>query len=186
MTEQYSTRSRIARALGIALLVGSLATAAVAHGPTEARRGSLDVERVTLIADGTTTGRSVLHRSHRGLRAAVVTSDLERRHAYTVWAVVFNHPEACEGPCDAADLADPAVGGVSTLLTGRIASGRTTMFAGQVPTDVVSDPFGVEVHFVVRTHGRALRGLVREQLTTLNGGCPPNTCANVQMAIHGR
>jgi hypothetical protein len=42
--------------------------------------------------------------------------------------------------------------------------------------------FGAEVHVIVRTHGVILPGAITAQLSMLNGGCPPNTCANVQVA----
>lgn len=181
------TRRSIARLAGTALLVGSLVAAAVPPTTAQAGRPTIDVEPVTSIADGTPTGASVLRRTERGVRAVIWTGDLERRHAYTVWAVVFNHPEACDGPCDSSDLADPDVGGVSTLFTGKVARGARTVFVGNLRRgEALTDPLGAEIHLVVRTHGPAIRGSVHEQLTTLNGGCPPNTCANVQMAIHGR
>lgn len=46
------------------------------------------------------------------------------------------------------------------------------------------DAKGAEIHFVIRTHGQAIPDLVDEQISTLNGGCPPNTCSNVLMAKH--
>ena len=42
--------------------------------------------------------------------------------------------------------------------------------------------FGAEVHLVIRTHGAILPGAITAQLSILNGGCPPNTCRNVDVA----
>ena len=42
--------------------------------------------------------------------------------------------------------------------------------------------FGAEVHVVVRTHGSIIPTAITDQLSMLNGGCPPNTCANVESA----
>ena len=43
--------------------------------------------------------------------------------------------------------------------------------------------FGAEVHVVIRTHGAIIPGAITAQLSMLNGGCPPNTCANVDVAM---
>ncbi len=39
-----------------------------------------------------------------------------------------------------------------------------------------------EIHFVLRSHGPIITGQVAEQISTLNGGCPPNACSNQQAA----
>lgn len=57
---------------------------------------------------------------------------------------------------------------------------------------ILEDPRGAEIHLVLRTHGEAIPGLVGYQLTTFNAGCTtappalqgPNTCMNLQAAIH--
>jgi hypothetical protein len=167
------------------MLIGSLGGSMLLSDSTQAARPTIEQESVRSIVDGSTTGRSTLQRSERGIRAVVRTTGLERGHAYTVWAVVFNHPDACDGPCDVTDLANPEVDGVSTLFSGKVARGQTTSFVGDLDVgEMLTDPYGSEVHFVVRTHGAVLPDLLDEQLTTLNGGCPPNDCANVQMAVH--
>jgi len=43
--------------------------------------------------------------------------------------------------------------------------------------------FGAEVHVVVRTHGSIIEAAIAAQLSEFNGGCPPNNCANVQVAL---
>lgn len=185
------------RRRSLALTLALLGTLAAAIGAVPAQAGAsgphhhdppahrYDRGEVTGIDDGARTGVSVLHRSRRGVRAVLRTSGLDPRHAYTVWAVVFNHPEHCDGACDSTDLTNPDVEGVSTWLTGRVAGRGPTVFAGRLRVgDELTNPTGAEIHLIVRTHGPVIRGLRREQITTLNGGCPPNTCANVQMAIH--
>ena len=37
-----------------------------------------------------------------------------------------------------------------------------------------------EIHFILRTHGDLILGHVAEQISTLDGGCPPNACSNQQ------
>jgi hypothetical protein len=42
--------------------------------------------------------------------------------------------------------------------------------------------FGAEVHIVIRAHGLIIPTAITDQLSMFNGGCPPNTCANVDSA----
>jgi hypothetical protein len=46
--------------------------------------------------------------------------------------------------------------------------------------------FGAEIHVVIRTHEGILEEALAAQLSMFNGGCPPNTCTNVQMATFPR
>lgn len=46
--------------------------------------------------------------------------------------------------------------------------------------------FGAEVHLVIRTHGEIIPDAIAAQLSMINGGCPPNTCVNVQVATFPR
>jgi hypothetical protein len=46
--------------------------------------------------------------------------------------------------------------------------------------------FGAEVHLIIRTHEGILADAIAAQLSMINGGCPPNTCTNVQMATFPR
>lgn len=66
---------------GAMISVGSPAGAA---SSTKSRSAVVDV------VDDRTTGWSQLHRSERGLRATVHTSDLEPGGAYTIWWVVLD------------------------------------------------------------------------------------------------
>ena len=43
---------------------------------------------------------------------------------------------------------------------------------------------GAEVHLILRTHGLPIPGWVDEQISTFEGGCEVNVCANQQFAIH--
>lgn len=169
-----------------AALVAVLALTAIAAAPPAgAARPSRDRQAITSIDDGSTEGVSTLRRTDRGVRSVIRTTGLVRGDAHTVWAVVFNHPEACDGPCDGPDLANPEVGGASVRVTGRVVPAPRATFAGELQAgEALTNPRGAEIHLIVRTHGPVIRGLRHEQITTLNGGCPPNACANVQVAIH--
>ena len=140
---------------------------------------------VVEIATGAVVGTSVAVRGAGAVTATLRTHGLEPGHAYTVWAVIFNDPAHCVDGCDGSDLANPEVGGVSVLATGGVARRDHRQFRLRLAgTDGLENPAGAEIHLVVRSHGPAIAGLIGEQISTLNGGCPPNTCANVLMAKH--
>ncbi len=161
------------------LLLTSVAVPALADG-------SMERSPVVDTADGDQTGTSLLRRSESGIRARLTTGGLTAGDAYTVWAVVFNNPSGCDDECDGADLSNPAAEAVSLLGAGGVARADHGTFVVRIRAGAeVSNPAGAEVHLIVRTHGPAIPGLVGEQTSTLNGGCPPNACANILMAKHG-
>ena len=159
------------------LVLAAMLFALAAAPPSQAARGAV-VDRAPVVEIGdedNVTGRSMLLRTQRGVLALLRTGDLVPGDAYTVWAVIFNNPGACDGPCDAADLANPDVDGYSTLGTGKVVRQGRTMFPMMIRAGgELADPMDAEIHFVVRTHGPAIPGSVDEQISTLNGGCPPN------------
>ncbi len=153
-------------------------------------------------------GSSRLTRAKSRIRVTLKTTELTPRHTYTLWWVVFDAPENCSAPaCGEDDVFDDALAGGPNLpevtilgaADGRIArrSGRT-IFAGMLHRGDVSkaifgdgldNPMTAEVHLVVRSHGEKIPGLIREQLTTFNGGCDPGQpnegqCVDVQFSVH--
>ncbi len=80
-------------------------------------------------------GESRLLRTDSGISINIVTTDLREGHAYTVWWVVFNNPEACAGypgPCGLADLGDPDVNATVQWGTGDVAVGTAGGVAKKV------------------------------------------------------
>jgi hypothetical protein len=124
----------------------------------------------------------------------------------TAWWVFFNDPKQCAtSPCRVADLlTNPASEPSLLYAAGRVVgpdgaldigayraagdtAGGETFPPFPTPNPGLLDPRRAEIHIVIRTHGPALLGdaaALAAQLTTFNGGCPPNTCANVQVSIH--
>jgi len=94
------------------------------------------------------------------------------------------------GVCTAADLRNPAAQASLLYATGqRVRSPERVSFAaalGKASTIGVESGYGLldltkaEIHLVLRTHGPMLAGLLDQQATTFNGGCPPNSCGNLQ------
>jgi hypothetical protein len=171
--------------------------AATAQVPTI----SFQPERV--VPGGAIVYRSgtMLVRTRDRVFATIHTSGLTPGTVVTGWFAFFNYPDECATrPCTAADFANPAVQGRVANFGGRIvgadgvadfaedrAAGDTTnVFLGMGFGPGLIDPRRAEIHLVVRTHGAASANpaTLTEQLTTFNGGCPPNVCANVQAAVH--
>lgn len=144
---------------------------------------------------------ATLVRTKNGLTVNVRTAELQPGNAYTLWWIIFDAPEGCAagpGNCTLSDIFAPGNPADATIFGPAAATlaggtGKAT-FAGHVkPGDEpnfidlgdgsLDDPLTAEVAFVVRNHGPALPGLVDEQLSTFNGGCPPNNCMNVQFGI---
>jgi hypothetical protein len=85
----------------------------------------------------------------------------------------------------------------------RVADNSGSVFAALgLPAPGLVDARTAEIHLVVRTHGPKIRGMVSEMIRTFNGGCQhpgpafpdplppelgapgPNTCVDVQFAVH--
>jgi hypothetical protein len=149
---------------------------------------------------------SQLVRSKDGVFMTFHSQGLTPGTVATAWWVFFNDPNECiTNPCRVADLlTNPASQPSLLYAAGRIvgpdgaldlgsfrAAGDTTGGESFPPFPATNPgllyPKKAEVHIVIRTHGPALLGdaaALAAQLTTFNGGCPPNTCANVQVSIH--
>jgi len=131
------------------------------------------------------------------------TSELTPGGAYTIWWVVFNHPEFCSAPgCGAKDLGNASVQASRAHAAGHVIgdSGDGNFGAWLGVNDPegfldgpwgLTNPRGAEIHLVARFHGQALTGqLLIAQLGTFNGGCnpgdpyPASTCANKQFSQH--
>lgn len=145
---------------------------------------------------------SVLMRNRDNVFATMNTTGLTPGTAVTFWWVFFNNPHNCSThPCTPADLSNPAVQGSVAGGGGRIigadgaasfgvfrsAGDATGVYAGLGTVQGLLDPLRAEIHFVIRSHGQALLNdpvTLGQQLNLFNGGCPPNTCTNVQASIH--
>ena len=144
---------------------------------------------------------ATLVRSRNGLDARIAASHLDPNAAYTVWWVVFNNPAACGGPCSPAKFGLQAVrasvfyaagfvtgdDGVANITahtdTGTLPAGVEVTTDGTVAGVDRGNGFGAEVWLVVRSHGAIIAGMVDKQIGSFNGSCPPNVCANQQVAM---
>lgn len=142
---------------------------------------------------------SILVRTKEGIGATLHTFGLVPGNAYTLWVGIFNDPKKCAtSPCSPADFANRDAHGVLLFGTGQIAGDDGTVDFGMFravgdpsgksegTAEALERPFKAEIHLAIRSHGPASAdpAVLHEQLTTFNGGCPPNTCMTVQLAPH--
>ena len=140
-------------------------------------------------------GFGTLKRNADSVEIDVHLRDLTAGNAVTVWAVIFNTPEGCSDPCDGNDVGEAAAGsaviwsGIGGVVNGGgnfngfSTIGETPDGApGQILFGYLADAEGAEIHFVVQDHGEASddAATLLAQTTTFMGGCPPNTCVDIQ------
>ena len=145
------------------------------------------------------TSGTMLVRSSDGIFMTYNTTGLVPGTVATSWIAVFNTPAGCAtNPCSGADFTNSNAHSALINTGGKVVGADGTATFGGFraigdTTGVFNGTFGrlifpltAEIHMVVRTHGVASTdpAVLTQQLTTLNGGCPPNTCANIQISIH--
>ncbi|HEY8225615.1 MAG TPA: hypothetical protein VIG25_10075 [Pyrinomonadaceae bacterium] len=184
--------------IGSLFLFALAFTAQVSVQNVSAAGASSETQPVYTTPDGFLLGSVVpgayarLVRNQNGITTNVHTS-LEGSGVYTVWWVVFNHPEDCETYLCTFDLPDLVVNA-----TGRIVpSGAPANFSawlgiggpysGEVIPDFngsLTNPEGALITLVVRFHGPPIPGQVPEQLSTFFGGCPNGEgCVDEQLVV---
>ncbi len=184
--------------LGCCIVLVTLASVTHTFGqsnPVVTTRGVTVFASTTVIP----TGGSMLARTPDGIFMNYHTAGLMPGTVATFWLSIFNTPAGCAtNPCTAADFTNPNAHGALVYGGGRIigADGTATFggFRAVGDTAGVFDgtagrlilPLTAQIHLVVRTHGAASSDPIalNQQLTTFNGGCPPNTCANIQISSH--
>lgn len=139
-------------------------------------------------------GSSTIVRTDSGVSANLHTSELPKGQAMTLWFVVFNYPNLCDGGCgedevlgvnhpamtDVLYAAGNVVGGSGkTAFGAHLSSGDTS---GSInpglpePKEPVGleNPTGAEIHLVLRSHGPKNPEYMPAQILTFPGGCQNN------------
>lgn len=179
------------------LVAAGLGSVAYADAPTISTVPVND-----LVNGGTVAGASSkIIRTDEGITVSVNTT--VSPGAYTMWLLIWNNPENCNGNPDVPSLRcfpgapplDPpscvlfgtgqVVGNSGTLnyTAHRQAWDATGNIGGACPNGL-TNPRGADVHAAVRTHGEKIPGMVPEQIQTVGGGCGTNDCLEVQAAPH--
>lgn len=214
---RWSWSTVVASAVGLALL-GCEAENAFEPEPMPAPMASSKADAWSMspllsFADESQVGTSLINRNSQGFTGMVEHDGLGARSAVTVWAVVFNDPSACAAhpdPCMLADLFDPDVQGDVLRLGGNVVNGSKDKVGGRLREGDTSEsiammlglePVGLldammaEIHFVFRSHGPPIPGMVDDQIHSVGGGCTTalpdgsipddvGECADVAFAIH--
>ncbi|HEU4428032.1 MAG TPA: hypothetical protein VFT98_04720 [Myxococcota bacterium] len=189
--------SRCFRVLsGAALLLAVMPGAAHAGKPPK-----ISVEPIAMMGVAV-PGGTLLARTKEGVFASIHAAGLAEGTVATGWIAIFQNPEHCAtDPCSPADLTNASVEASVLALGGRVvgtdgavdlggfrAVGDATGPGGPPGTPNVGllRPFKAEIHLVIRTHGPASMdpAVLLQQLSSFNGGCPPNTCANLMASVH--
>jgi hypothetical protein len=185
------------------LLTGTLLVQGVPSAQADSSKTSIEPLLNLLMGGAEVPGSgSILVRTKDGVGATLHTSGLTPSHVYTLWFTVFNNPKKCAtDPCTPADLSNPDVRGVVLSGAGQIAGEDGTVDLGAfravgdpsgkaegppATAEALEKPLKAEIHLAVRAHGLASGdpAVLQQQLTTFNGGCPPNMCVTVQAAPH--
>jgi len=186
-------RRTILPLLAIGLLVAAVAASPVGANQAPTNAPLLNFSNLSPVGNGAHT---TLSRSADGVSFNVHSRNLVPGDAYTVWLAIFNDPESCTGGCDMGDFGLPTasviwagIGGIAND-EGNL-NVKSQVDEGDPPGAVnfgpgLTDAEGAAIHVVIRRHGPASSNpaTLEQQLTTFNGGCPPNTCTNVQISVN--
>lgn len=153
---------------------------------------------VVVFATGDAVGTSSLVRNKNGVSMTYRSSGLEPGTVATIWWVVFNDPDECEGgtvagvalTCTAADIPDPAVDASVFYAAGHVIGGPgRANYAARLPVGrltvdpdpdanqliagdgILKDAGDAVVHLVLRTHGPAIPGMINHMVSTFDAGC---------------
>jgi hypothetical protein len=197
MRSIFVNTSRLAAAAALLMSTASF------FPPDLSAAGNAAVTTTTahLFPDGPTKegASSTLVRNNAGATTTFLSPTLTVGDVYTLWWVVFNHPENCSGGICNLDDVLPFPGntaaGVSLIYgAGHVipTSGRGNFAAHLAVGDTTGamfgpglvNPLGAVIHVALRTHGPVIPAMLDEQLSSFAGGCSVNACANEIIAEH--
>jgi len=150
-----------------------------------------------IVNGGVKVGKSLLLRKKGKGVAMALKTHMIPDHAATIWWIIWNSPENCEGiPCGSdADFGNAGTGPGGTALSMMYAAGNIIRHSGVgtfhgylkegVIQGSINDQVGVpdlplldakkaEVHLVVRSHGPRIPGMEDVQTSSYEGGCTVN------------
>lgn len=186
-------------------------------GNNNAKSAMVSETSVLKFSDLSEVGTSRLLRNDNGVSFNINTTNLEPGTAVTLWMVIFNKPENCtDGMCNEDDVFDASARAAAMVDVVFSGSGRVIQnsgkanFAGHrnegdnsdsiIPVFFGEMAFGLkdarkaEIHFVIRSHGPLIPGLINEQISTFSAGCAgfppelgtpgPNNCQDLQFSVH--
>ncbi len=196
-------RKQLLSLLCVALFIMSF-IAPMSSRSVAATGASQQTSPVNTTPDGFILGPEVpgayatLIRNKNGITTNVHTTVADAG-AYTLWWVIYNHPENCTNPDDtySCEYDEPDI---VVNATGHVSSGGNLNlsawvgiggpYSGEIiydgPDDSLTNPTGAVVLLVVRYHGPAIPGMIPTQINTYLGGCPEDSgapCADEQLVL---
>lgn len=178
----------------ITVLALTVASVAGARGQETGTEPVFSIGPGHAFVDWVPGASSTLVRTTNGINFSLQTSGLPAGHAVTMWALIFNNPSACPGACDESngDLDIPAVQGSVQHVTGHVVGSDGT-FAGHVAVGDAAhafrgpgllNPFGAEIHLIVRDHGVALPAIITDQFNSDSPRFCNVACFDIQESVH--
>ena len=157
--------------------MGSSVDARIYKKPVETHPSQGDIREIA-------GSEAVLVTAQPGVFASLETSELTPGHAYTLWFVAINKPQACENqPCKGSDVlgmseaVESDVGFGDGLIAGPDGTGTFTTHRpkGAIPQAWIGTgltaPETAEIHLVVHDHGPLIAGREAEMTGSFRGGC---------------
>jgi hypothetical protein len=186
------------RKLSLSLLVGAFVVVSTLSSLTaQAGPASISTSPVIFLSDFTPVAgaSSKIVRNDNGVTVSVSTT--VDPGTYTMWMLLWNDPSQCNG--SEGLVCDPAVDALDCVLfvAGHVVGNNGTLnysghrrvydrtgAIGPPCVDGLTNPQGAAAHLIIRSHGPILPGLVNLQISTVDGACDVNDCADVQAAAH--
>ena len=152
--------------------------------PIESKKSSNSTQDIfareagAVVFSGDVVGSATLHRKKDRMTANIHTKGLTPGDAYTVWFVIFEAPDVFVDVLYAGGgvVGDNGVANFSAHLSEDDISGLhivpPSTFQG------LTDAEHQGVHMVIRSHGPVIPGMEYLQISTFNGGCDTNVCAD--------
>ncbi len=160
-------------------------------GHTYQTANMLDLGTLTPVA-----GAATLTRTLESATARIYTSGLDKKAAYTIWLVVLNDPAECIGGVCGDGDDDFGVDGNSIFYAGGFVTGTdgtanvsVHVEAGDLADGIdvlipggleVAHGFLAEIHLIIRSHGKIIKGMADAQIGSFNGACDINKCFDDQ------
>jgi hypothetical protein len=178
------------RTLGGAIVVGLLLLGLASAGHAAVLQSANLHDFPAGTSEQAGAGRIV--RTEDAVSAYLSMGDLDARAAYTVWWVVWNNPGDCVDGCGLDDIGLASIFYATGFVTGPsgTANASAHLEAGDYTDGIevlldngglaLGNGLGAELHMIVRTHGRVIRGRVAEMISTVGGACDVNLCDDQQ------
>ena len=188
------------RKLSLSLLVGAFVVISTLSGLTaQADPASISTAPVVNLPalDPVAGASSKIVRNDNGVTVSVKTT--VDPGTYTMWMLLWNDPSQCGG--GGGLVCNPTMGDVPECVlfaAGHVVGNNGTLnytghrriydSSGAIGpfecANGLTNPQGAAAHLIIRSHGPKLPGLVNSQISTVDGGCDVNECADVQAAAH--